>query len=166
MEQVCSTNDLSGLNNMLCPVVELHADPDFIGFLPPTRELSESHYGSVLNWRSSFHAPKLLKMWAGLFSETYRHILTRSCRTVRGQNTYSMWIKTRKQMNHSVFFLTWSICSWLGIFLWGARIAIMTTNSSLLKDNVVLQSFSPLDEALHFGVTHIWLTFVVACWDR
>lgn len=39
----------------------------------------------------------------------------------------------------------------------------MTTNSSLLEDDVVLQSFGPLDEALHFGVTHIRLTFVVAC---
>lgn len=39
----------------------------------------------------------------------------------------------------------------------------MSANRSLLKDNVVLQSFGPLDESLHSGVTHIWLTFVVAC---
>lgn len=39
----------------------------------------------------------------------------------------------------------------------------MTTDSSLLEDNTVLQSFGPLDEIFHFGVTHIWLTFV-ATW--
>ena len=39
----------------------------------------------------------------------------------------------------------------------------MATNSSLLEDDVVLQGLGPLDEALHSGVTHIWLTFVVAC---
>lgn len=61
------------------------------------------------------------------------------------------------------FFLTWRICHRLGTFLWGTRVAIMTTNSSLLEDNIVLQSFGPLDEALHFGVTHIGLTFVVPC---
>lgn len=41
---------------MLYLVAELleNADPDFIGFLPPTREPKESHYGSVQRWRSSF----------------------------------------------------------------------------------------------------------------
>lgn len=39
----------------------------------------------------------------------------------------------------------------------------MTTDDSLLEDNVIFQSFGPLDEALHFGVIYIWLTFVVTC---
>lgn len=39
----------------------------------------------------------------------------------------------------------------------------MATNCCLLKDGVVLQSLGPLDEALYCGVSHIWLTFVVAC---
>lgn len=39
----------------------------------------------------------------------------------------------------------------------------MTADSRLLQDGVVLQSLGPLDEALHSGVTHIWLTLVVAC---
>ena len=41
---------------MLYLVAELlaNADPDIIGFLPPTREPKESHYGSVLRWRLSF----------------------------------------------------------------------------------------------------------------
>lgn len=42
----------------------------------------------------------------------------------------------------------------------------MTTNSSLLKDSVVLQSFGPLNEALHFRIAHIWLTFVATCFDQ
>lgn len=37
----------------------------------------------------------------------------------------------------------------------------MTTDNSLLEDDVIFQSFGPLDEALHFGVIYIWLTFVV-----
>ena len=39
----------------------------------------------------------------------------------------------------------------------------MATNSSLLQDDVVFQSLGPLDEALHSGITYIWLTLVVAC---
>lgn len=39
----------------------------------------------------------------------------------------------------------------------------MAANSSPLEDDVVLESFGPLDEALYSGVTHIWLTFVIAC---
>lgn len=39
----------------------------------------------------------------------------------------------------------------------------MATDSGLLEDDVILQSLGPLDEALHSGVTHVWLTFMVAC---
>lgn len=39
----------------------------------------------------------------------------------------------------------------------------MSTDSSLLKDDVVLQRLGPLDEVLHSGVIHVRLTFVVAC---
>lgn len=43
------------------------------------------------------------------------------------------------------------------------RVAVIAADSSFLEDDVVLQSLGPLDEALHSGVTHIRLTFMVTC---
>lgn len=39
----------------------------------------------------------------------------------------------------------------------------MATYGGSLEDDVVLQSLGPLDEALHCGVTHIWLALVITC---
>lgn len=72
-KQVYSTNDLSGLYTMM--YLQENADPDFIGFMPPTRETSESHYGSVLKWSSSFHDLKLQKCQLDFYSEVNDCIL-------------------------------------------------------------------------------------------
>lgn len=72
----------------------------------------------------------------------------------------------RKWKGLMLFPLTRGICHRLEALLWWVRVIVMTTNSGLLKDGVVLQSFGPMNEALHFRITHVWLAFVVTCDDR
>lgn len=72
----------------------------------------------------------------------------------------------RKWKELMLFLLTGGICHFLEELLWGVRVIVMAANSGLLKDSIVPQSFGPMNEALHFRITHVRLTFVVTCYNR